>query len=386
MDNNTVDNSTMSGHIEPGWEGVGDAFAAAFGRGDELGASVAVTHKGRSVVDLWGGKANPAGDPWVEDTIVNVYSTTKTMTAISLMMCVDRGLVDVHAPVAQYWPEFAANGKESITVAQVLSHTSGLSGFDPAITPSDLYDWDACITQLGGQAPWWEPGTAAGYHAVTQGFLVGEIVKRVTGRSLGTFFREEVAEPLGADFHIGFGPEHDARCGELIPPPSMEEAFADVAPESVVYRTMMSVPLDATEPRTREWRAAEIPAAGGFGNARSVARVHSAIACGGEVDGVRLMSPETVEMILEPQIKGTDLVMMAPAHFGLGFGLATELVPLPSPRSFYWGGWGGSLAIIDLDAQLSVSYVMNKMAAELMGDTRGPGVAIAAFMSALSVG
>ena len=377
--------TTIHGTTESGWESVADTFAAAFDRGEELGASVAVTHHGKTVVDLWAGHANPQGDPWERDTIVNVYSTTKTMTTTALMMCVDRGLVDVHAPVAQYWPEFAANGKENNTVAQVMAHTSGLSGFEPPVAATDLYDWDARAAQLAGQAPWWEPGTAPGYHAVTHGNLMGEIVRRVDGRSLGTFFREEVAEPLGADFHIGFGPEHDHRCGELVPPPPLGSALIDagLGPDSIPVKTMMSVPLDATEPRTREWRAAEIPAAGGFGNARSVARVHSALACGGSVDGVKLMSPDTVEMILEEQIAGIDLVLMNQSRFGLGFGLATELVPLPNPRTFYWGGWGGSLAIIDLDAELTVSYVMNKMAVDLMGDVRGTSLAMAAFIAAL---
>lgn len=381
-----MSDQTIHGEVTPGWEGVRDAFAGAFERGDELGASVVISHAGVPVVDLWAGAAAPDGTPWERDTIVNVYSTTKTMAAISLMMCVDRGLVDVHEPVATYWPEFAANGKEAVTVAQVMAHSSGLSGFDPAIEATDLYDWDARVDQLARQAPWWEPGTAPGYHAITHGYLIGEILRRVDGRTLGTFFKEEVAEPLGADFHIGFGAELDDRCGELVPPDAGLGDQADADEDSVAYRTMVSCPLDATEPRTREWRAAEIPAAGGFGNARSVARVHAAMAMGGSIDGVTLMSPETVESITETQSEGVDMVMGYNARFGLGFGLPSVEVPLPNPRTIFWGGWGGSLAIIDLDAQLTVSYVMNRMASDLMGDNRGLDIAGAAYMSLVTGG
>lgn len=375
----------INGTLAPGWEGVRDAFVANFDQGLELGASVHVTVAGEPVVDLWAGAASPDGRPWTDDTIVNVYSTTKTMCATALMMLVDRGLVDPTAPVATYWPEFAANGKASITVAQIMAHTSGLSGFDPGVTAEGLYDWDRCCEILAAMTPWWEPGTASGYHAITHGYLMGELVRRVDGRSVGTFFREEVAEPLGADFHIGFGPEHDERCGELVAPG--QPAAPDGAdPDSVAMKTFLSAPIDGTEPTTRAWRAAEIPAAGGFGNARSVGRVHSALACGGTVDGVTLMAPETVTRIAEEQYAGPDLVLgdSVPLRFGLGFGLPSEMIPLPSPNSFFWGGWGGSLAIIDPDTQMTVSYVMNKMAPTLTGDTRGGGIALAAYMALMS--
>ena len=374
----------VNGTVEAGWEPVRDAFVANFEQGLELGASVHVTRGGRPVVDLWAGDAAPDGRPWHQDTIVNVYSTTKTMTAISLMVLVDRGLVDPDAPVATYWPEFAANGKADITVAQIMAHTSGVAGFEPAIDVETLYDWDRCCEILAAMAPWWEPGTASGYHAVTHGNLMGEVVRRVDGRSLGTFFREEIAEPLEADFHIGFGPELDERCGELIPPDLglAEDIDADAMP----LRTLRSVPLTGHEPKTREWRAAEIPAAGGFGNAAAVGRVHAAIACGGSLDGVTLMSPETVARIAEPQHEGIDLVFGgdAPIRYGLGFGLPSDMIPLPNPNSFFWGGWGGSLAIIDPDAEFTFTYVMNKMAPQLMGDTRGGSIAMAAYMALMT--
>jgi CubicO group peptidase (beta-lactamase class C family) len=370
----------MHGTCDERFEAVRDAFTANFANGLDLGASVAVTVDGEPVVDLWGGHAGPDGKPWERDTIVNVYSTTKTMAALSVMMLVDRGQVDLEAPVASYWPGFERAGKEGVLVKHVMSHSAGLSGFDPPLAdPSDLYDWNAICERLAAQEPWWTPGDGSGYHAVTQGFLQGEIVRRVTGKTIGTFFREEVAEPLGADFHIGLAPEHDERVGELIPP-GTGLAAAGPAADSVGGRTLSSVSLTGEEPQTRAWRAAEIPAAGGIGNARSVARVHSALACGGEVDGVRLMSEPTVNRILEEQTNGTDRVMGMPMRFGMGFGLIDTSFPLsPNERAFFWGGWGGSLAIIDLDARMSVAYVMNKMAADLMGDARGGSIVMAAY-------
>jgi CubicO group peptidase (beta-lactamase class C family) len=306
------------------------------------------------------------------------------MTFTCVLMLADRGLVDFDAPVATYWPEFAANRKEGVLLRHVMSHNAGLSGFDPAITATDLYDWDGICTGLAAQAPWWEPGTGSGYHLVTQGYLLGEVVRRVTGKSVGTFFRDEIAGPLGADFFIGLPASEDARVADLVPP-DFEQMAASLptAETSIATRSVLSCVLDATEPRTRAWRGAEIPAAGGTGNARSVARVHSALACGGTVDGVRLMSPETVEQVLVEQSNGTDKVLGVPMRFGMGFGLMSELIPLsPNPRSFFWGGWGGSIAVIDLDAELSVAYVMNKMGNGMAGDVRGGVIAFAAAAAA----
>ena len=370
------------GFCQPNFEGVRQAFEANFDKGLELGASVAVTLDGESVVDLWGGSASPQGNPWQEDTLVNVYSTTKTMAAFCVLVLADRGEVDLHAPVADYWPEFAQQGKEGVLVSHVMSHSAGLSGFDPPLESVDaLYDWDSICARLAAQAPWWEPGTRSGYHAITQGYLQGEIVRRVSGRSVGQFFREEIAEPLSADFHIGLDPVHDDRVGELVPPTAgLGDAFTD--PDSIAARTFLGASIDATEPQTSAWRRAEIPAAGGIGNARSVARVHSALACGGSVDGVDLLSEAGVARILEEQTRGEDLVLGAPIVFGMGFGLNDPTFPIsPNPRAFFWGGWGGSLAIVDLDARLSIAYVMNRMEADLLGDLRGGSIAGAVYAS-----
>jgi CubicO group peptidase (beta-lactamase class C family) len=371
----------IQGTCDAAFEPVRQAFADHFDQGLEVGASVCVTREGRPVVDLWAGDADTSGRPWVEDTIVNVWSTTKTMAAICVLVLADRGEVDLDAPVATYWPEFKANGKEGVLVRHVMSHSAGLSGWDPAITSTDLYDWDKAVDILAAQATWWEPGTASGYHAITQGYLQGEIVRRVTGRSIGTFFRDEVAGPLGADFHIGLPESEDARAGEIVAPPNDLATSLEVGDtESIPARSFLSCPVTGHEPNGREWRAAEIPAAGGFGNARSVGRVHSALACGGEVDGVRLLSAAGVERILDEQTNGDDLVLGFPMRFGMGFGLMSDMIPLsPSPRSFFWGGWGGSMSLTDLDQAVTITYVMNKMAADLIGDMRAIGIIFATY-------
>ena len=370
----------LHGFCEPGFEPVRDAFVANFERGAEVGACCAVTRNGEPVVDLWAGDAIQGQAPWREDTIVNVYSTTKTMAAITMLVLADRGLLDFEAPVARYWPEFAAQGKETVKVKHVMSHSTGLSGFEPALGSIDeLYDRKAIAERLAAMTPWWDPGEGSGYHAVTQGQLQGEIVERITGKTLGTWFREEIAEPLGADFHIGLDPAHDARVGELVPPES-GLATPPGGRESIAARTMRSCPITGLEPRTEAWRRAEIPAAGGIGNARAVARIHSMMACGGEVDGVRILSEAGALRALEEQTNGPDQVLILPIRFGLGFGLVSETFPLsPNPRSCFWGGWGGSLAMIDFDARISASYAMNKMEGNLAGDARGGSVLLSVY-------
>lgn len=365
----------VHGQCDPRFNNVKDAFSRGFEVEGDVGACFAATVDGKFVVDIWGGYADLARTKlWEKDTIVNVWSTTKAMTALCALILVDRGQLDLDAPVAYYWPEFAQNGKENIPVRYLLSHTSGLAGFEEPIKPEVLYDWDRVVGLLAAQKPWWEPGTASGYHSVTFGHLIGEVLRRITGKSLGTFFREEVAEPLGADFHIGLSPEHDGRVAELIPPPVLkpgEEGYVDPKNMSEISRKMGNAITPATITRDRAWRAAEIPASNGHGNARSVARIAALLACGGELDDIRLLSMATIEKAIEEQISGTDLVLQGPIRFGLGFGLNSEETPVgPNPRTFFWGGWGGSLIVIDLDARISFSYVMNLMTTGTMGDKR----------------
>ncbi|MXZ51611.1 MAG: beta-lactamase family protein [Acidimicrobiaceae bacterium] len=370
----------IHGTCKPGFEAVQDAFAANFADGLEVGAAAAVTLDGEFVVDIWGGDADTDGTPWQRGTIVNVYSTTKTMAATCMLMLADRGDLDFDAPVAQYWPEFAQNGKDGVLVRHVMAHTAGVPGFDPPLTTIEqLYDLEAVADNLAAQAPWWEPGTASGYHAISQGNLQSEILYRITGRRMADWFRTEVAEPLGADFWISLPASEDHRVAALVPPVFRGDKLTvngvEVSADSIAVKALLSAPMTATEPATREWRAAEIPAAGGFGSARGIVRIHSALACGGAVNGVRLMSEAGARQALEEQIDGIDQVLMVRMRHGLGFGLQLGEMFTTEPGQMFWGGWGGSLAAVDLDNRLSVAYVMNRMDSDLMGDVRGRRIA-----------
>ena len=364
--------TAIQGRCASGFESVREAFEANFSEGLDAGASVAVTIGGELIVDLWGGTQDGDGDaPWEEDTIVNVWSTTKTMAALTVLLLADHGTFDLHDPVAKLWPEFAAAGKESVTIAHLLAHAAGLSGLDAPVSAEDLYDHEKICELLAAQAPWWPPGTASGYHALTQGYLLGEVVRRATGQTLGTVFRTEIAEPLGADFHIGTGAEHDDRIGLLTPP---EENLAEVTGgdvESVAARTFASPVANALQSREVGWRRAEIPAANGHGNARSVALAQAVVANGGTVGGKRIMSEAGVRRALELVVEGDDLVLGVPSRFGMGYGLNNPAAPIgPNADTIFWGGWGGSLIVVDLEARSTFSFVMNRMVSTLMGDPR----------------
>ena len=375
---------SVDGFVRDRFTAVRATFEDNLASGADVGASFAATVSGEMVVDLWGGWADEARTrPWEKDTIVNVYSTTKTMTALCALILSDRGDLDFDAPVARYWPEFAAAGKEKVKVSHLMAHSAGLSGWKEKITLEDVYDWDKMTSLLAAQAPYWEPGTQSGYHALTQGFLVGEVVRRITGRSLGTFFREEIAEPLGADFHIGLPASEDDRVADLIPPPP-GTAIGDGEQSELVANMSRNPGVDVLETRTRAWRGAEIPAGGGTGNARSIAQIHAILANGGEAQGKRFMSQAGCRKALELQIEGTDLILGGPAKFGMGFGLPSAMVPLPNPNSMFWGGYGGSLVIIDMDARTSIAYAMNKMGATTTGDTRALGMAMAIWQGLAS--
>ena len=334
----------IHGTVAPGFEAVQAAFQSNFDNEDDVGASVAITVGGEFVVDLWGGTAtfdgpddDATGAPgvdgdWQDDTIINVWSTTKTMAALCCLMLADRGELDLYEPIATYWPEFAAAGKEAVATRHVLSHTAGLPGWDEPLQMTDLLDHDKLVTLHAAQAPWWEPGSQSGYHAISQGYLLGEIVKRVDGRSLGTFFAEEVAGPLGADFHIGTPASCDDRVAHVIPPTSGLEG-TDVEPGSLAARTLGNPALGAEFSWRKDWRRAEIPAAGGHGNARSVALCHTPTACGGSARGVTLLSEEGVARIFDKQIEGPDLILPVELVMGMGFGLPGPMLPVPNPRT-----------------------------------------------------
>lgn len=363
----------IHGSADSRFDRLGELLSSSLDAGTDLGASVAVTIDGETVVDIWGGHTDSdKTTPWQDDTITNVWSTTKTMTFLSALLLVDRGAIDFHAPVATYWPEFAQNGKESIEVRHLMGHTSGVSGWDQPVVIEDLYDWEKSTAMLAAQAPWWEPGTASGYHALNQGHLVGEVIRRVSGKSLGTFFAEEVAGPLGADFHIGLDPSHFGRISNVVPPPPLFTGDEAIDPESPMFKTFTGPGPSAETSWESDWRQAEIGAANGHGNARSVARCQSIVANGGSVGGRQYLSPDTIELIFEEQACGTDLVLGLPVRFGMGYALPSEWTPhLPAGRIAFWGGWGGSSIVVDCDRNMTFSYVMNVMAEGTLGDARG---------------
>lgn len=372
----------IHGSCDPRFEKMREILSANIDSGEDVGASVAVVHNGEMVVDIWGGWVDENHSaPWSSDTIVNVWSSTKTQMALCALMLADRGELDLDAPVATYWPEFAANGKGGVLIRHLLSHTSGVSGWDQPIEVSDLYDWTKSTAKLAAQAPWWEPGTSSGYHALNQGHLVGEVIRRITGLKLGEFFRREVAEPLGLDFHIGLPESEFGRVSNVIPPPPLPVDMSQLDPNSVVVKTFSGPAPGAEAAWTKEWRQADIGAANGHGNARSLAWAQSAISNGGVVRGHRLLGQKTIDQIFRVQSDGMDQVLMAPVKFGIGYGLPNPTVAhLPMDRrACFWGGWGGSAIVNDLDLGLTVTYVMNRMAEGLLGDNRGTSLVSAAF-------
>ncbi|KCZ60269.1 hypothetical protein HY30_12430 [Hyphomonas chukchiensis] len=369
----------VQGFVHDKFEGVRDQFQTHLDTGADIGASFCVTKDGETVVDLWGGHADVEKTrAWEKDTIVNVYSTTKTMTALTALLLADRGELDFDAPVAKYWPEFAANGKADIKVSHLMSHSAGLSGWREPITNDDLYDWEKATSLLAAQAPLWEPGSAPGYHAITQGYLVGEVIRRIAGKTVGTVFREEIAGPLGADFHIGLPASEDARVADL-KPPADASISADPTLTDIKRVTLTNPGIDVSETRTRAWRGAEIPAAGGTGNARSVATIHTILANGGMANGKRFMSEAGCRKALEEQIQGTDLILGIPVRYGLGFGLSGPMSPALNEHSMFWGGYGGSIALIDMESHTTMSYAMNLMQGTTTGDMRAITLAMQAW-------
>jgi len=366
--------NAVNGHAEAGFDKVAEALGEELASGNEVGAAIAIDVDGESVLDIWGGYADAAKTvPWAEDTIVNVWSSTKTVTSLAGLMLADRGLLDLDAPVATYWPEFAANGKQGVRVRHVLSHTSGVSGWQEPMTTDDLFDWEKATSLLAAQAPWWEPGTASGYQALNFGFLVGELVRRTAGTSLKDFVRDEIAGPLDADFQIGAKPEDAGRIAQLIPPPPFDIPLDALPEDSPMRKTLTNPAPEADIAHTTAWRDADLGAVNGHGNARSLARMLSPVARGGTANGVELLSAPTIERIFDVQSHGPDLVLAVPLKFGIGYGLATpEVLPFVSPgeRVCFWGGWGGSVVLVNPDRRTTVTYVMNKMGQGTLGNDR----------------
>jgi CubicO group peptidase (beta-lactamase class C family) len=363
----------LHGTCEERFEPVRRALARNLDSGADLGASLVLDIDGDIVINLWGGFCDEKRTaPWSEHTITNVWSTTKTVTSLAALMLVDRGELDVDAPVARYWPEFAAAGKQDVLVRQLMSHASGVSGLDQPAVVEDLYDWQAATSRMAAQAPWWEPGSASGYQALNYGHLVGEVVRRISGKTLKQFVAEEIAGPLGADFQIGATEGDWDRIADVVPPPPLPFDLSSLDPASPAVKTLTGPAVEADVANTPGWRRADLGAVNGHGNARSVARVMSVVARGGEVDGVRLLSPQTIEEIFREQQNGIDLVLGVPLRFGIGYGLPQrDILPwIPDEKICFWGGWGGSMIVMDVGRRMTISYMMNKMGPGIIGSDR----------------
>ncbi|WP_329596533.1 beta-lactamase family protein [Streptomyces pseudovenezuelae] len=381
----------VHGHCDERFAAVRTAFEENFRDRAELGAAVCVTVGGETVVDLWGGWADAARTrPWEHDTLVNVWSTTKGPTALCAHLLADRGLLDLDAPVAAYWPEFAAAGKERVLVRHLLSHRAGLSGLREPHTLAELFDWELTTRRLAATEPWWEPGTVSGYHAFTYGFLVGEVVRRVSGLLPGAFLEREVTGPLGIDFTIGLPEKEAGRAAELVHPPAAsasEQAavFAQLSPAALAALT--NPVAGAAEANTSEWRAAEIPAANGHGTARAVTALYGIFAGRGSHGGHRVLSAEAAERVRESQGRCRDLVLGAgldrETELGLGLWLSGPNGSYgPNPRAFGHDGFGGSCGLADPEAGVALGYVMNRMGPHIADDPRKTAL-IEALYSAL---
>jgi CubicO group peptidase (beta-lactamase class C family) len=358
----------LNGSYDPKFAAVAEGFRENYRSEDEVGSAVSVSIGGEVVVDLWGGwKDNSRGTEWQRDTVVCMMSVSKGLTGLAFNMLVDRGLVDVRAPVARYWPEFGCNGKEKIPVRYILDHRAALPVLTDPLWPGAIFDRVAHVKALEVQAPLWEPGTQAAYHIHTQGFLLGEIMRRVTGKTVGEFLRDEIAGPLGADFQIGNLSQIDqARCAELIPNMNAKLLAArEVEKDNLLGKAFVQNPnlTWAETMNSRPWRESEIASGNGHGNARAVARIYSAYACGGEVDGVRLCSRASIEAMIVEQHNQTEIMQQRPYHQALGVLLNTpEAVFMgPNKRAFGHHGLGGSIGFADPDAQIAFSYSCNKM-------------------------
>ena len=376
----------VAGYCDPRFHAVRDQFAQALASGFDTGASIAVEHQGEMVVNLWGGyKDRGKTDPWSDDTLINVFSTTKAITATCLLQLIERGQVDLNALVGDYWPEYACNGKEKTRVSDFLCHRAAMHGFQGGVPQFDYRHWDQWTEALAQQRPFREPGTTQGYHALTYGWLVGELIRRIDGRSVGQYFREEIAEPFNLDFKIGLEDADIERCGDILvdpqPTPWALMAIA-IAPDFVLPKALRSLKsflrmgdlkvafasksVQPGEMNSREWREAEIPSANGHGTAESLAKLFGILSTGGERDGKRIISPETLKLALTPLSEGPDTVILgAPIRFGVGYDLGLGITTIrgtPHPsRIFGHCGVGGTVAFGDPETGLGYGFLCNRM-------------------------
>ena len=374
----------VQGSVAQGFEAVIEAFANNFTEHGDVGAAFALYHRGRCVVDIWGGLADPdSGKPWEQDTVVLVFSAAKGPTATCIHRLIEAGRLDIDLPVAHYWPEFGCNGKEAITTRMVLSHQAGLAAVDGELSLDQVLDWNPVVEAIAAQAPNWEPGTKHGYHARSFGWILGELLRRITGVSPGQYLAAEIAQPLGLNYWVGLPQAELGRCATLIPPEGGNDALAAMLGADSLTARVMSGPSDLFG-YNQMWNqpevlAAEMPSSNGVGDARSLARFYAALI--EPVDGVSLLGPEQLHKACEPQVCGPDAVIFHETCFGLGYALQPFLAPGAGPGSFGHPGAGGALAFGDPDARLGFSYVMNAMQLNFEGDPRSMALVEAAYAS-----
>jgi CubicO group peptidase (beta-lactamase class C family) len=367
----------IQGRVERGFEKVRDAFAANFLRGDdyeEVGAALAVYRAGKPVVDLWAGHKDAARTrPWQRDTLVNVYSTSKGIVAVAAALLVEEGKLHYEDPVVKHWPEFGQNGKEKTTVAQLLSHQAGLPGFAEPTTVENLYDWKRCCAALARQKPMWTPGRKTSYHAMTWGYLVGEVIRRASGQTVGQLIASHVAPRVAADVYVGVPQSLDALVAPMLRPRNPPDmSGVQMPPEAIA--ALVNPQLDGEVCNARAWRAAEIPAANGHASANGIARVYAALANKGQLDNQRLMTGQTIMTMTQAQRERTDLLLGFTDNWAMGMCFNQMNMLGPSPKTFGHGGWGGSIGAANVEAQVGIGYVCNQMGAQLVGDPRGAGL------------
>lgn len=365
----------VNGTCDSRFTAVKNLLQANIDADEELGASLVVNINGENVVDIWGGHADPAkSKPWEENTITNVWSSSKTVVSLAALLLIDRGLLDPFEKVSNYWPEFSVNGKQDIEVRHFLSHSSGLSGWEGPITIQEVCDLQSSTARLATQKPWWTPGSASGYHSMAMGHLLNELTQRVTSKSLAEFVASELAGPLQADFAFGVPATQYGRVATIIPPPAPPADWKPEAPtdatgvdmNSVFAKTLLNPMMDADIANQDFWRQASVPAANGFTNARGIAKLLSIVSCGGAAGGKQWLKPETVDLIFQEQTNGPDLVIASKVKFGVGFALngvgdGGAGYWIPDGKICFWGGWGGSVVICDVGRGMTITYMMNKM-------------------------
>jgi len=338
--------------------------------GEDTGASVAVVHDGELVVDLWGGEARP-GVPWTRDTLTQVWSVSKAMAAVGMLTLVERGLVDLDAPVVEYWPEFGAHGKDQVLVRQLLGHTSGIPGWTEQVTVEDIVDLERGEALLAAQEPWYEPGSAPAYQLICHGHLLDAVVRGATGRTLADVVHDDVMAPFGGGFRLGVPDDELDRCADQTDPPGSTVDYTALGPRHFLIRTATNPLLTARVCNTDPWRRGPVAGMGGHGTARGIALAQSVLSHGGSAHGVELLSPATIGRIFEVQAEGVDRVLAVPVRFGIGFGLPMSSAPaIPDGRVCWWTGYGGAVVVNDLDRRMTIAYAPNRLAVHLVSSPR----------------